>query len=210
MTARTKNTRELLLESALNLIWTQSYGAVSVDDICKAAKAKKGSFYHYFESKSALTSAALEYLWEGYRPNLDNFFSTQNPPLERFKLYLKAAVDEQIEKKRIYGYVVGCPLTSIASEQCSCGDGVKEKANELLDRIERYFISALRDAVSEGLLPKLNTEEMAHKFLIYEMGALALARVSCDLKPLDGIFEVWMRMAGALEQDHRHAHARPG
>ena len=53
-------TRQKLIETAKNLIWTSSYGAVSVDDICRTANVKKGSFYHYFPSKQDLALAAME------------------------------------------------------------------------------------------------------------------------------------------------------
>jgi len=35
------DTRQRLLETAMDLIWEQSYGAVSVDVICERAGAKK-------------------------------------------------------------------------------------------------------------------------------------------------------------------------
>ena len=41
---RTSNAKERLLQVAFDLIWEQSYGSVSVDDICARAKVKKGSF----------------------------------------------------------------------------------------------------------------------------------------------------------------------
>ncbi|MCO6432328.1 MAG: TetR/AcrR family transcriptional regulator [Deltaproteobacteria bacterium] len=200
MVKRPVSTREALLQSALSLIWTQSYGGVSVDNICQAADAKKGSFYHYFESKAALTCAALEYLWEQFRPALDRHFSAQNPPLERFKLYLDSNYREQAAMRKSHGHVVGCPFTSVASEQCAYADGVQDKAVEILARIERYIANALRDAIDEGSLPSVDVDQMARRFLTYELGALSLARVKSDLEPLEGIFEIWMRMAGGRSE----------
>jgi AcrR family transcriptional regulator len=52
--------KQRLLDTAIDLIWEQSYGAVSVDVICERAGTKKGSFYHFFPSKSDLTVAAIE------------------------------------------------------------------------------------------------------------------------------------------------------
>lgn len=200
MKTRCCTTREDLLKSALNLIWTQSYGGVSVDDICRSANAKKGSFYHFFESKAELTGAALELLWEEFRPILDRIFSSQNPPIERLKMYAEATISDQADMKKRFGRVVGCPFTSIASEQCSCNDGLQEKSTEILERVERYLANTLRDAVSDGSLPEIDPTEMARKFLTYELGALAFARVRDELTPLDGMFETWMRMArGASE-----------
>lgn len=48
------NTKTKLIETATDLIWRDSYGSVSVDDICAQTGVKKGSFYHYFPSKAHL------------------------------------------------------------------------------------------------------------------------------------------------------------
>jgi len=57
---RTSDTRERLLEAAIDLLWASSFGAVSVDQICEGAGVKKGSFYHFFESKIDLAIAAYD------------------------------------------------------------------------------------------------------------------------------------------------------
>ena len=41
---RTSDANERLMSAALDLIWEESYGAVTIDDICKRADVKKGSF----------------------------------------------------------------------------------------------------------------------------------------------------------------------
>ena len=54
------NTKEKILQSANDLIWQSSYGAVSVDDICATAGVKKGSFYYYFSSKAELAITVMD------------------------------------------------------------------------------------------------------------------------------------------------------
>src|ERR1700739_1707449 len=76
-----------LLQTAHELIWRQSYGSVGVDQICEHSQVKKGSFYHFFRSKSELTVAAYEFYWEQSRLKLDRIFSAQIAPLERLELY---------------------------------------------------------------------------------------------------------------------------
>src|SRR5271157_5410933 len=79
-----------LLETAHGLIWRQSYGSVGVDQICEQSRVKKGSFYHFFRSKSELAVAAYEYYWEQRsRLTLDGIFSAQTPPLERLDAYFE-------------------------------------------------------------------------------------------------------------------------
>ena len=84
---RVSDARERLLNATLELIWRESYGAVTVDAICERAGVKKGSFYYFFDSKSQLTAEALKHHWESLRPMYDPIFSPSVPPLERFRRY---------------------------------------------------------------------------------------------------------------------------
>ena len=40
-------------------MWHGSYGSLTVDNICLYAGINKGSFYHFFDGKAALASAAV-------------------------------------------------------------------------------------------------------------------------------------------------------
>ncbi len=199
MTAK-RDTRTLLLETAIELIWTQSYGGVSVDDICRKAKAKKGSFYHYFSSKSELAKAALDMLWVQMQASLDQTFSPQKPPLERIRNYLDNIVSEQEQLKKELGHIVGCPFTSIGSEQCSCDDGLSKKSKEILYKFSAYVRSAIQDAVAEGSIPPVDPAKAAAQLMTYELGALALARVANSIEPLRGLYDVWMAILRGSEQ----------
>src|SRR5579862_9210660 len=109
---RTSNAKERLLQVAFDLIWEQSYGAVSVDDICDRAKVKKGSFYYFFPSKSDLAVAAYEEHWQHKRPIHDQTFSPQVPPLERIENYCRQIYENQKDRKEKFGRVLGCPFAS--------------------------------------------------------------------------------------------------
>lgn len=80
---RVSDAKERLLEAMMELIWTGSYGGTSVDHICEHAGVKKGSFYYFFESKSALALAALDHSWAEHRRELDAVFSPEVDPLDR-------------------------------------------------------------------------------------------------------------------------------
>ena len=74
-----------LMTAALELMWQEGYGAVAIDDICKKAEVKKGSFYNFFDSKADLAVAGLERNAELQKPALDTIFSISVPPLERIR-----------------------------------------------------------------------------------------------------------------------------
>jgi TetR/AcrR family transcriptional repressor of nem operon len=73
-------TRQKLIDTATDLIWTSSYGSVSVDDICHTAGVKKGSFYHYFPSKHDLAATVLlDYFETVIEPDLKHIFAANVP-----------------------------------------------------------------------------------------------------------------------------------
>src|SRR5258708_30324404 len=118
---RTSDANERLMDAALDLIWEESYGAVTIDDICKRAEVKKGSFYYFFDSKATLATAALERMWiEDWKPNLDAKFSSSLSPLTRLTTYLEGIYPIQVARKAKYGKVLGCPVCSVGSEVSTC------------------------------------------------------------------------------------------
>ncbi|MEO8425481.1 MAG: TetR/AcrR family transcriptional regulator [Verrucomicrobiota bacterium] len=50
---RVSNAKERLMKAVQELIWTGSYGSTTIDQICQKAGVKKGSFYHFFDSKAS-------------------------------------------------------------------------------------------------------------------------------------------------------------
>ena len=54
---RVSDAKQRLLQATIDLIWQNSYGAVTVDNICERAGVKKGSFYYFFPSKTDLVVA---------------------------------------------------------------------------------------------------------------------------------------------------------
>ena len=74
--ARVTDARERLIEAVIELIWTGSYGSTSVDHICERAGVKKGSFYHFFESKTALAAEGINTAWAFHRAEMDAIFDS--------------------------------------------------------------------------------------------------------------------------------------
>src|ERR1700681_4111294 len=96
---RTSDARKRLMDALVELIWTGSFGSTTIDLICEKAGVKKGSFYHFFESKADLAIAALEASCETHRPELDAMFSPSVPPLERLQRFAEQAFQKQSEIK---------------------------------------------------------------------------------------------------------------
>jgi len=181
---RPSDAKEKLTEAALGLIWTSGYGATSVDDICAKADVRKGSFYHFFKSKADLEVAALEAHWQRNRQRWNDLFSPTVPPLQRIGDYLSYVVQKQGELREEYGSVLGCPLCSVGSEVSTQEAGIREKAQEILERYVKYFESAIRDAHAQGLIQAPDAKMKARMLFAYVQGVLTQARIANSLEPL--------------------------
>ncbi len=191
------NTKERLIATAMDLIWVSSYGSVSVDDICKAADVRKGSFYHYFPSKIDLAIAAMDAGFAQYKPFLDEMFSPSTPPIERFKKYIALGYEKQKEIQEEHGMVCGCPMVSLASEMAPQDQAIHEKTDEIIGYKMKYYESTLRDMIAEGTLPKdTDITIKANNIHSFIMGQFVMARIQNNLNPLepklveDGLFSI--------------------
>ncbi len=185
-----------LLRVALELIWENSYGSVSVDDICKRAEVKKGSFYHFFPSKSDLAIAAIDADWQQKRPYLDQCFSPQTPPLDRIENFCKIAMKTQSEKSQECGKVCGCPTITLAAELSTQDENIRLKLVEIMDRYIRYLESAVADASKEGLVDVDDSRAMAMQLFSHFQGLLVQAKVRNDVAPLRTANAGMLRLLG--------------
>lgn len=174
-------TRERLLETAMNLIWTESYGSVGVDEICRTAKIQKGSFYHFFPSKVALAVAALTEAWQKHRPKIDLLFCGERKPLDRLKAYLEFSIEKQVELKRQFGFFPGCPFTAIGMEQGGRQEILRKTAETHLDYVKAYFEKAVRDGIRDGVFKVRNPAQKASEIFSLYLGAFTRLRITNDL-----------------------------
>lgn len=192
---RTSDADQRLMDAALELIWSQSYGAVTIDDICQKAGVKKGSFYYFFDSKEQLAVAALDRLWnEDWKPQMDAMFSPSVDALERLKNYLAGLYARASETKARAGRVLGCPVASVGSEvgtqECSiCG-----KTRELLTRKRRYVESAVREAMADGSLEPGDPAKRTLLLMSFVEGLMLQARMLNQPEILKDVVEMGLEI----------------
>lgn len=196
------HTRLKLLETAVDLIWENSYGSISVDDICQRAEVNKGSFYHFFKSKSQLAVEAFEHHWVMKRARMDSIFSADRPALQRFEAYADYFMEGQMAKYAKVGKMCGCPFCSIASELGTQDQAVRAKAQEVSERVIRYLTSAVKDVFEEqGMDPK-EAQQRAQEIFCFIVGVGLQAKVENNPDRLKGIRTGIFRLLGITEPAH--------
>lgn len=177
------------MTAALDLMWEESYGAVTIDDICQRAQVKKGSFYYFYESKSDLAVAALERNAEMQRAVWDEQFSPSVPPLDRIRARCVYSYQKQADIKARTGKVLGCPLCSVGSEICNQDERIREKIQQILAVNAKYWETAIRDAQELGLIGPGDAAAKARCALAYYAGMITQARIHNDAEMLRDLGE---------------------
>ncbi|HTI71718.1 MAG TPA: TetR/AcrR family transcriptional regulator [Candidatus Limnocylindria bacterium] len=196
---RTSDAKDRLLQAALDLIWTNSYGAVSVDQICECAGVKKGSFYYFFPSKSDLAVEAYEAHWQQKRPEMDRIFSPQVPPLQRIENLCQCLYEGQKSKATQYGRVCGCPYASVGAEVATQDEKIRAKSEELMHRSLRYLESAIADAARDGFISVDDPASVAKQVYSLTLGLMIRAKVQNDPEVLAELAPSVFRMLGVRQ-----------
>ena len=178
---RTSDADLRLKQAALDLMWEESYGSVTIDDICQRADVKKGSFYYFFKSKAELAVAALEKLWtDEWQPNLDRAFSSSIEPLARFTGYFDTIYQSQLETKKKYGKVLGCAVCAVGSEVSTQEVDVAGAVRAMMAKKLKYYESSIRDAVAQGVIEPCDPTQEALALLGLLQGLISQARIMND------------------------------
>jgi TetR/AcrR family transcriptional repressor of nem operon len=166
------------LTAASDLLWEKSYHSVTVDEVCARAGVMKGSLYHFFDSKSALTVAALQHLWETLaKPCYEKHFSRSNLPLARITSFLTWLQGLQQEKFRNVGRVLGWPFFTLGCELGSREPTVSQALCEIEASELFYFESAIRDALDQDVIEPSDPRAKALSLRAAVEGILARARI---------------------------------
>jgi TetR/AcrR family transcriptional regulator, transcriptional repressor for nem operon len=192
-----KGTRQKLLDTARDLLWTSSYGSVSVDDICKKAGVKKGSFYHYFPSKLDLALAAME---EYYQYKIEHVMTPVFAANKPFVLQIEDLAEAILRDNRAslaqYGRVCGCPLAALGSEMIGEEDQqIAKKVEEMFARCREFLVTAVEGAIAAGVVPPGDAAAKTQELHDFITGLLIMSRIHNSLDGLErdlrpGLFRI--------------------
>ena len=141
---------DFLLDKGIELLWSRGYNATSVNDIVKAAKIPKGSFYFYFDSKEDFTVKALEkYFDEQFPPLLavlqDMSVSPKQRVLNFYEFRTKMLMEEMHCKQ-------GCMGCNMANEMAEHSEAIRNIIAAKGEMIKTYISDAIAAAQESGEL----------------------------------------------------------
>jgi TetR/AcrR family transcriptional repressor of nem operon len=194
---RKSDSRQRLMDSAYELIWGYSYGAVTIEAICERARVKKGSFYYFFDSKSDLAVAAINAWWVERKALANEIFRPEVPPVERISKYLEFAAQRQLRAYEETGQVLGCPIFTLASEICTQDERLKLLVQEILTTGARLFEEAIRDGQASGEIEGTNAVVKGRLLWSFYEGTLSRARIENNPELLRNLCSDALELIGA-------------
>ncbi|CRK55925.1 Transcriptional regulator, TetR family [Alloactinosynnema sp. L-07] len=195
---RTSTARERLVDAACDLMHARGYAALGVAEICATADVRKGSFYHFFDSKQALTVAAIETSWTRQRPVWTAALAADVAPLDRIRRVLESQVDTQRAEKKSLGVLRGCLFGNLAQELGNQDDLVAGHLTAVFDDQITLVSEALAAAEAEDAIPAgTGTQETARAVLAQLEGMVLFAKLANDPALLDRLWPNTMLLLGA-------------
>ncbi len=125
--AKNSSTKDVLLDKAQQLMLGKGFSGTSVEEICKAAKVTKGSFFHYFDSKDELAQVLIERFCIESQKKHGDFMGKNPDPLKRVYAYLDSFIRFSKDPEMAKGCLLGAFAQELSDSSpkmraaCCCG-----------------------------------------------------------------------------------------
>jgi TetR/AcrR family transcriptional repressor of nem operon len=186
---RTSTARDRLRDSACELLHARGYAAIGVAEICARADVRKGSFYHFFESKQALTIEVIDTHWQAQRTAWRERLNGPEPAVERLQRLIVWLGETQREAWQATGRVDGCLLGNLAIELSNQEAAVQQRLTAAFDEQAELVHATLAEGAQDGsVAPEYADRTTARAVVAQIEGAVLLAKLAGDMRPLDNLW----------------------
>ncbi len=166
-----------------DLLREQSLASLTLDTICQAGNAHRGSFYHAFQNKEEWAEAGLQYTWDQTRVRLDSVFSSTKTAWERLDAYVEVLTSNQCSSH----CVGGCTFFSLGVGLAQSEPSLRSCVLTVLEAYRGYFVEAVRAGQAEGTIRNGSPEELSRALFHLVEGALSLARIEQKGEPIQDL-----------------------
>ena len=180
-----ENTKQKILDKALELFSTQGYDSVSVGEIAKAVGIKAPSLYNHFPSKQAIFEAIVESTAAQYEADTDKINIHVQNAKQDISVFTGITADALYEKVRqIFEYSLHNDAISrfrrmMTIEQFRSPELAALYSKRYVERILDYHAGIFRALIAAGEITAEDPETLA---MMYVAPVVTLIGV-CDRQP---------------------------
>ena len=209
-----EDTKQKILDKALELFSLNGYNAVSVGEIAKAVGIKAPSLYNHFPSKRAIFDAIVENTSALYEHDTDKINIHVQDVSRDISLFKEIDEDALCQKVRqIFLYSLHNETLSrfrkmLTIEQFRSSELAELYSQRYVERITAYHSEIFRSLIAAGIIADEDPETLA---IMYVSPVIALIGV-CDrqperetecLKKLDNHVRLFFRKFNVLRSDNK-------
>ena len=173
-------TRDRLLQTATDLFLGKGYGVVGTSEICRTAGINKGTFYHFFPSKSALLAAAIAAYAEEFRRDFAAISAGNKPPLEKLQALFDVPARKNADWKKAQGYAQGCLVGNMALELASVDEAVRAAVQDAMLHWRHAIEPVVISLINGGDIPPIDPAEGAELVVGLIQGGIVMAKSQND------------------------------
>lgn len=174
-TARSEQTRRLIIEKAAPIFNKKGYAGTSISDLTTATGLTKGSIYGNFKDKNDVAANAFQHnidlIFDFFREEL----AAVATPLEKLLAYPRGF-------RKIYRMVLaygGCPILNTAVEADDTHAVLRKMATDVFIRWKKAIATLIERGIDDETLDNDADPEASAEVLIALMeGGIALSKVT--------------------------------
>ena len=180
-----EDTKQRILEKALELFSSRGYDAVSVGEIAKAVGVKAPSLYNHYPSKQAIFDAIVEATAAQYEKDTDAINIHVQDAAQDIPVFTEITEDALFEKVRqIFSYSLHNETISrfrrmMTIEQFRSPELAALYSRRYVERITAYHAGIFRSLIAAGEIRGEDPETLA---LMYVAPVITLIGI-CDRQP---------------------------
>ena len=180
-----KDTKQKILEKALELFSAKGYDSVSVDDIAKAVGIKAPSLYNHYSGKQAIFDAIVKATAAQYEKDTDKIDIHVQDATQDIPVFTEITEDALFEKVRqLFEYSLHNETISrfrrmMTIEQFRSPELAELYSKRYVERVIAYHSEIFRSLIAAGEIRREDPDTLA---MMYVAPVLTLIGV-CDRQP---------------------------
>jgi TetR/AcrR family fatty acid metabolism transcriptional regulator len=152
-----KNTKERILDAALNIFSNKGYYGTAVDEIVEEANTSKGSMYFHFPNKEQLFLALVDQFANVLERNVTTAIEQSPKGMERVQIAVENVLNTFGKYRR--------PAKILLVQAVGLGSVFEKKRMEVTDRFAELIQTYLDEAIEIDDIEPVDTEVIAHAWM---------------------------------------------
>jgi len=189
-------TRERLIETATELFLGKGYGSVGTSQICASAGVNKGTFYHFFPSKSDLVIVAIEKYSESISDAFVRISQSSSTPSNKLVALFEVPAKANRLWRKANGFAQGCLVGNMTLELSTFNESVRQASEAALRKWAKTIEPIIVGFAKEEGLSDLDPVNGARCVIAMIQGGVLMAKANNDPREITAMASA---ASGALQ-----------